>query len=455
MTIPEISRIGLLVVHGVGNQPPGRHCALVGEALKSVDGSDRPNVNAAVEDNIAALRTRYSGGPVPPYPVEVSGVPVRVVEAYWAPLSRLENAPEVDWHRELWGRLWETMCRVWREPQILRDQPKDFAQLSWGQKVLRLAVYTLMLAPVIVLGLSAVVPEMSPGMDDRSRSAVTPVAETITMILGMILGASWWICCAFSAREAWGKFRARQESQGASFGLMSGMLYAMGLAIWVVLRPSVIMMTGYIPLVTFGLLGVGVVLVAWGQTAVAPFRVLNRWLAGRGWERLRHSFNRIGWSSIVLFPKVGLESIKSVGHLLEVMIVHPSIRVRSQALWALGKVYVVTLFLLVFSYVFFFLPLNMVLEGVKWFLGPEWGFAHQDDIFDLEIGFAGLYLILIWLTGGMLDFILDVANYHLADKEDRRRYWHKLDEAANQLAACREIGCVPISVEIGFSRHLT
>lgn len=85
--------VGLMVVHGIGNQRPGMLCTAMANRL--ADGTSANGLTQVDEVKNDTSTSRVFDEPMPMCRISVRGVPVYIVEANWAPLSHPDNPPRM------------------------------------------------------------------------------------------------------------------------------------------------------------------------------------------------------------------------------------------------------------------------------------------------------------------------------------------------------------------------
>jgi len=383
---PPQRRTGLIVVHGIGNQPPGRAAERVAQWLSD---------ESAPEEQGASV------GDVPVRAACVHGEEVAVCEAHWASESHPDNPPRVN---NALGILPELIRSTMGGIRVAA-RPQEDPEGGAGLPELLYFVYLLVLIAV-------------------------PPADLILDFPadGFVIWAWRVLFAGLCVHSVWYVIR-RRYLLGNGKG-MARLGYWVGDLVRIVLRPFL------------SLIAAGSILMLLVMTAIAlPVNVLGMaaaWLfRAVGWPltKVRLGWvarwvHRLGWMVVVMPVNSYLQVLKAFVTLLSIALSDASLRLRVRALLmipAIGAAFW-ALFLLCWW-------LIMVPTAIIFVSREEMIEDPESLILNLVVIalFAGTYFLAVRLFLPVLDLLLDVSNYHLASSSERSTYFGRLDDAVSHL----------------------
>lgn len=399
--------VGLIVLHGIGQQEPGLLCDRVSRHL--ADDSSQVERGAS-----GAVRLTSTGGS-----------PIAVCEANWSAQSSPDNLPVVRVGLDLLRAFVDMLRSVISEPPLVGGSVS-----GRGVQLVNLAVLLLFVSYGVVLGGASVgidackvILETLGGLGRRLEDeelAVVLVLDCILLALWVPLSVAW------SRSESVAALRARP-----------GLLPRLKRIFVVVFAPLAMVLAIELGLFFIGFVTVTTVLslvaasLSW--IVVEIVRGVSRILSLARAGVLSKWLNRLAWVMLVLPVQSFMQACKATTNLIGIVLFdHRGARKAVASAWMPG-VYVLSLVLMLFCEFLLFPFLTLLLPGAP---SPGWG---------PRIEVAGLlmvvYLPLVGLFLPAVDLLLDVSNYHLASQEERVAYQEVIDRALGELAAyqCRSV----------------
>ncbi len=105
------SAVGLLIVHGIGNQPVGELRDAL--AARLADAGVASSRRAVFPADSAGAPARRAAPPLEVNEIRVDGAPVQVHEANWADISHPDNPPQVRDSRDVVTEFYRTVRAAW------------------------------------------------------------------------------------------------------------------------------------------------------------------------------------------------------------------------------------------------------------------------------------------------------------------------------------------------------
>jgi hypothetical protein len=410
---PSIPPIGLLVVHGIGNQQPG---ALSAELANQLADRESPVI---VESPLGAdgkARDDPGCGLPPACRILVAGRTVLIREAHWAPLSDPGNPPQVRLPGDLVREFIDTVVSAWNRWPVAR----------------MLRPMTRRLPSPIGLVLSVMVGILVVGcvlLPAFTQSEAVQMASGVILLLCCIAYTVQTLRChRLTLRRA---SRIRQSTCGPLTVLLAPVQLWL-LAICAAIVGEMLLLLA-IPVIAAAL-------ASWlGWVLVRLFVALGRLLNHPATWVLQRWTHWLGWVLVVLPTHSLLQAVKSTANLVSIALTEKDVRARLATVpWFLG-VYILSALL------FFFCEILSppILFAVVFFSGGVGSVNSSDAAFLLlgSIVIVPVYLLSVRLSLPAIDLLLDVGNYHLGSARDRKLYHERVEKAVWLLrtAGCREI----------------
>ncbi len=399
--------IGLLVVHGIGNQRPGSLAAKVAALLSA----SSPRHNAAGspytsrnKQSPPATTPEQSPGPVP---VKVGKRTVLIHEANWAQISRPDNPPSVEIRSDLQIEFFRTVRSAWKRAWKRFGVAND----RYSHAIRRLKIAWLILVAVLILG------GLTAGSLGADEGFYTEFLGSGAAFVGFVL-------LSFSLFFLSGWMYRRLRTGHPWYQLL-----------WMLFRASLIGVVRFCLLFvgTFVLLCLALPVLATylfnaaGWALAYPFRVVG-WIFEKANLRLFARMTYwIGWVMIAMPILSFVESVKASENLLSVLFLERGIMTRVMALLGLVETLIAFALLMVFCEFF-------IISAVVFFLG-----SPNADVVMLLL--VAVYLLFLRLSLPAIDLVLDIARYHVAASAGRRKYYDRVHEGVSKLesAGCQEI----------------
>ncbi len=399
--------IGLLVVHGIGNQRPGSLAAKVAALLST----SSPRRHAPESPFHARDRNPHAATPPEqssdPVRVKVGTRTVLIHEANWAQISHPDNPPRVEIRSDLQIEFFRTVRSAWRRAWKRFGVAND----RYSHAIRRLKIAWLILMAVLILG------RLIAGSLGADEGFYTDYLGSGGAFVGFVL-------LSFSLFFLSGWVYRRLRTGHPWYQLL-----------WMLFRASLLgiarfclLFVGTYVLLCLALPVLATYLVnAAGWALAFPFRAAG-WIFEKANLRLFARMTYwIGWIMIAMPILSFVESVKAAENLLSVLFLERGIMTRVMAL--LGLVETLIAFTLLMFFCEFF-----IISAIAIFLGSP--------VVDFFMVFAvAVYLVLLRLSLPAIDLVLDIARYHVAASAGRRKYYDRVHEGVSRLesAGCREI----------------
>ena len=404
------SSIGLLIVHGIGNQQAGTLTNVVASSLAGT-AVRRNTLTAFLNRTLRGrLRDKAESECADPQTIEINGVPVLIHEANWAPLSHPDNPPYIRYNTDIQSEFFKTVRAAW---YFARDSFGGSKTLKPDSKRNSMAFWLVVAATFAAIGLTFLL--------------VAPFRLLLFSFLnkygmgtfGLLL--SVWCCYSlFNAIRRWNRERQAGGRPGWNslvLGFCQPMFFFWGAALFLFFSIPVF--------VAYPLNAIGWLLV-W------PFRCASLACAHYRLRSIRRWLHRIGWITIGMPVLSAIQSVKAAGNLFSVLFTEKGRITRMMALLGMFEVYLAAVALMIICEVIL-LPIVM----------PFFVFELDAlNIFLLVFGYL-LYLVLARVSLPVIDLILDVANYGVASCADRQKYYKRMDTG---VATLRSAGCTEIQI---------
>lgn len=405
------SAVGVVLVHGIGNQRPG----MLGHEMMMRLADGGTCAESIFSLPVDSRHTQVNGDileVVPTHRLTVRGTQVQLREANWAPLSHPDNPPRLRLAPYVFRDFVETVSAAWYSSAIAsayrrlnRKASATRATILWGGVALIVTVLFLL-----------------------AYFGQVPTDLTYGVLTGSLLLSGFYLMYRILRYRYLLLRHASRKRRIAALVLWLPIAYVAGFLQLVVLFASAEIL---IFLFFAVLVAVALDYVAYIPTQV--FCALGWVFAKLRMKTTRRWVHRLGWVMIVLPVHTILQAVKATGNLISIFLTEPEARVRLATVrWFLG-VYGWFLITAVFSE-FLLLPLIMFFQG-----GVGEIMANLNAIIVLTV----VYLLILKRSLPAVDLILDISNYHLASVKDRLPYYDAVEKAVTSL---RETGCVEIHI---------
>lgn len=394
--------IGLLVVHGIGQQ--------------SRDDLGRV-MSARLADSVSVQVEAT-------HRITVQGVPVHVAEAYWADISDPDNVPELRVGSGVLPEFFDTVSVAWYSIlSRFSSQQINFAHAK------RDLILVGLLGLFAMLGIVFLVHSYPQAMLIKWS---TEAQRYLIPLLGFLMIYKTYQYARDQMRTRLLDVPDGQPLRRALLSLLwFPLLLLIGYARFLTL---LMLMTVTAELLLFQLLACLLVLLI-NYLLVFPVLLIqdvSELLMRMQWLRLRCWLHRITWVMIVLPMHSLLQGVKSLGNLFSILFTCRTLSVRLIALAGLFGVY------LGFIVLMFFTEL-LIIPGIIPFV-PDYeaeaiSVVSQHPIVSLLVlvMWIGFYLVYIKFLLPTIDLVLDVGNYHLANEKERSSYFHSIEEGVANL----------------------
>jgi hypothetical protein len=402
--------IGIILVHGIGNQAPGQQAAQMMVRLCDDEACCKPHVHTTARSR-DAIRDQASAGEALTYRFNVRGEPVQLLEANWAPLSHPDNPPCVLDARYILPEFLETVSSAWVASPIARlarrltrRQTPTEAMLIWG--TLAILITTLFLLSVWRVFFPSVWRNDAP-----------------VFLFGIVWLSFVYYLTYLRVRRRWlvlrHTTRARRIANCAIYSLFAWLP--------VTLQPIFFMVSAEILL--FMAIPV-VVAVAVNKISFRVARLfvgLGRRTAACRMGGVTRWVHRLGWVLVVLPVHTLLQATKASGNLMSILFGEKQMKVKAiAACWLVG-VYPGFLAVLLFS--------ELLIVPAIWPFMSSYQDGRWTKAAILFVLFFPVYLLLLKVLLTPIDLLLDVGNYHIASMNDRGPYHQRIDQAVQALCA--------------------
>jgi hypothetical protein len=414
------SDVGLLIVHGIGNQKSGSLARIVCDAL-----GGGPTRTTSSGSNVAVAAVDPDNADV--HRMKIGERTVYVCEAHWADLSSPDNTPELRIAGYLPRDFLQTVAHAWQAFALRTFFP--------GKEVKPLSIRGfLAIAVVIALAGAALVATFrtQPGSE---------MSDWLAFAIGVSLAAFLVTSVIRYTRKSLATVRVRLQSrpaivQSAVVVLCLPFVILIGYILFFVLLFATIFS---IELLVF--LAVLVALTAAvnqvGLMLALILQDISTGLDVRRFDRIRRWINRLSWA-VLVFPLQSLtQTSKAWIRLVSVVFARHAPTTRWAAGLMIPAIYFAALLLLLVSAIVVALvtsPFNVLI------LPGDVGVVAR-----LVFAIVSLALVLgvVRMLLPVLDLLLDISNYHLATSSERDVYFARLQLGLERL---KRIGCREIHV---------
>ena len=390
--------VGLIVVHGIGNQKPG---TVVGNLAPLLMPEGR--VQEGPKESPTLLEAEHAGRRL------------LLHEANWSGLSNPDNEPVLRDARGLVPELYRSIGVAL--PRLVRpwisDAKNGLAELVW------------VLANLLLLA-GAYIPEDPPPPAEpwafAGLSGDLLLALWLVLVLALVTHAFWLHTKVGTLESMARTWISRPMVWGVRF-LLSVLRVVVSIPLLFFVLPLCVQV-----LLIYPLYFVGAALVLAARTVSRSFRAL-----GLGW--LAVWVNRVSWAVLVFPIQNSLQSFKTSCNLVSIVLADRSLWVRLRALFWIPLV-------VAHAYLFLIISVTLVIAPVATI-----PLALEEPVQDLweTLGAVLVYYVICFavlrLSLPVLDFLLDVVNYHLAPDARRTEYHEPIQRAHDSLRArgCREV----------------
>ncbi len=410
--------IGIVLVHGIGNQTLGRHVHELITRLsdeKACTGPNRQNL----EPRRGATNDVTSVDGAPTYCFNVHGVRVKLREAYWARLSDLDNPPRLQLATYVLSEFIDTISSVWASSPIawlarrlFRGRTLLDATIFWG--TLALAIIAAFLLAVFA--------------QEKSDFAGGLIAIAILLFVTHYAYRS--------TRYRWLVLRHATHARRVAYCMFYGLIacfLALLQAFLLIFGAEIVLFLVAVPII------VAIALELLAFPFAQLFGELGKLAAMCRIDWLKRWLHRLGWIMIVLPVHTVLQATKASGNLFSIILVEKNIKVKAIAIFWLIGVYFGAYVLVIVSILMISL---VIISGVLPFLPSTFG----DETITLPV--SAVYLLTLKVSLPALDLLLDIGNYHIASVKDRRSYHQVVEQAVQSLrdAECKEIHIIAHSL---------
>lgn len=402
--------VGLILVHGIGNQPPGALAREMAARLRDTEAGQKsaPTSSSEIRDEKA---NKISAPTLLMQQIAVGGVPVCVCEAHWAALSHPDNPPEIRLAPYLLQDLLDTVSSAWHSSHfnsLLRRVTRRGTAKQW--------LFVWGAAAILITLLFAAVYRERPKVEFRLLLLSAP----LTLLFFIFL----WHFMARILRYR--RARLRHASR---------MRQAGELLLWLPLAYGLTAVHFYLPLISAEVLlfffGVLLLALSLNYVALIPVvfsRKLGQLLGRTRLDAVRRWIHRFAWIMLILPVQSFMQATKASGNLFSLVFTDRRGTIKSTAVAGFLGVFAFFLMLMVFCELLIVPPLLGVLPDSE----------------------AVLYIVLVPVCMTMwkasliaIDLLLDISNYHLAARSDRHAYFQVIEQAVGSL---QKVGCSEVHV---------
>lgn len=417
--------VGLLIVHGIGNQP----VSALRDALAArlADTGVPPSRRAVCAAESAGAPGRQATPALEVQEVRVGGAPVLEYEANWADVSHPDNPPKVRDSSDVVTEFYRTVRAAWQSASYISPDDTATGAAAEPKPMLVWLGIAAIFNALLILGWR---------LDWSAATLLSELNESPLVLAGIGLGIMGF--SVYSLVQAIRKWNSRKLEVEPRYRM------------WVLVQLPVVILWGfYRPF--FFLLGAEMLLFfSLAVFTAYPVNLLG-WLLAHPFRGAGHVFSRFGLHSpakwihrlgcvmVVLPAQSYLQAVKATGNLFSILFSEKGVAVRLNAfLWFLW-VYLGFLVLLVVSEILVLTPLALFLLDAE---GGGGRFHVSTELIVVSfVVLLPLYFLLLKVLLPAIDLVLDVSNYHLASAAEREEYFVRLDRGASALAqgGCKEI----------------
>jgi hypothetical protein len=429
-------QIGLLIVHGIGRQKPGQLTQVIAQQLlEEPCFHNEPNDEESEELPKGERCTRK---------VAVDGANVIVREANWSELSDPDNPLEVRLVPYVitgYLRTLATALGWWRLKELL-------SKVKSQKRLRRKFFFRTLMACVLFVGALLITWNIR-NFDtpiDKTTSVLTLVMDIAlaifgaTFMVGLILYPPYYAVFSMKKKLHWIDARAVL--------IRCILATCLWVAMWFigVLRVILGLIYGlYLPLFLLVIIVfAGLNYVAWGAAFIINFIARAVEMVHLNW--ISRWVLRTGWICLVMPVYAFMQTAKATANLISVGMSGASWKSKYAALASIPGIFLAFVALLLLSEVLIISAISpvYVVSAIADAAGddPELTLGFGEKIF-VSTFFLAIFLIVAKLLLGVIDLILDVANYHLASRHERGEIQRVLEEGVNDLVAA---GCQQIHI---------
>ncbi len=401
------SSIGVVLVHGIGNQRPGmlaRQMAMRladgGTHVESISHIPMPSRRKEIAGDIAEDNATYR--------ITVCGASVQLREAHWAALSHPDNVPQLRLAPYIFRDLVDTVSAAWYLSATASAVRQLSRRASAARSMIVSGSFALVLSALLLLTVF-----------------VLDEADLAFGVLGLSLGLVGFYSTYRILRHKYLILRhASRKQRVARLALWFPLAYLAG-----ILQILLLLISAEVLLFFFVLVLAALVL---DYLAYIPVRILAELgsvLAKLRMKVISRWVHRLGWVMVILPVHTFLQAVKAAGNLVSIALTEKEMRPRAATVpWFVG-VYVAFLLQVLFSEFLIVFPLTLIL------LDSE-GETSVTSVFYVVLAiFLLVYLVILKALLPTIDLILDIGNYHLASAKDRLAYYRPIEEAVTSLRA--------------------
>lgn len=409
------SSVGLILVHGIGNQRPD---VLASEMAVRLDDSgssgESPSTSSISSSHKRDKQLEDDTQDTPIHEIFVHGLPIMLLEANWAKLSYPDNPPEVRLAHDVIRDVLDTVSRAFLSSAIAsavrrftRRKPLIRSFIMWGSLPL---ILTLSLLWVFLFSGEPKI-QQSPWVLGAFGAFMLPwsLVFVVNFMRRKVKYRNYRLRHAARIRRV-----VEPPIWFVIYCLLSFFQFPLFLMVaelllfFAAVAALVVAFDYLMAIFALAFRGIG-----WGLNSLG-LQVLGRWTY------------RLGWVLVVLPVHTVVQATKATGNLISIVFTERGAMARLTALLGIPGVF---LGFLLLAGVCELLLLPVILLCL-----------------DPGIGMGWLVMMPIYLVGlkGLLpaiDLIIDIGNYHLAPQDKRRSYYQRLERAAASLlqSGCKEI----------------
>ncbi len=419
-----VSAVGLLLVHGIGNQAPGVLSREIAGRIRDSGRGQEPIPSPSPSNGSPESSEAAASLPVP-HRIMVGAVPVFVAEAHWAPLSHPDNPPHIRTAPYLLRDYLDTVSSAWHASYLasgLRHIARRYSAKRW------FSVWGTM--ALLITGLFLLAYFVDTGEATHGDQLVS--------LLGVLM-APWFFTFVFYSMRRILRFRSLKLRRAAQARRMAELFVWSLIAYFLAVGQFFLLFLSGQALLYFlaavvAALGLNYVL----ALPVLLFRKLGKLFGQMRWDAARAWLHRFVWVMLVLPAHSFAQVTKASGNLFSILLMDRRWPARWSALVSLFGVYVGFLVLMVICELLIIPPLTPVLLPL---LGRTGDF--DPDLLWGYVVLIPLYAVLVKTSLAGIDLLLDISNYHLASRAERLVYFRPIEQAVESL---RRSGCGEVHV---------
>ena len=408
--------IGVVIVHGIGNQRSGVLGRSMADRLEHSSGHP-DNVANFPRDPVQNENREETTATTPIVRITIGDAPVLVREAHWASLSHPDNPPQVRLAPYLLLDLVDTVSRAW----YASAPATAIRRLSGGvTPALSLIGGGIFTTVFIALAFAAA---LAADQSDTGYSVYLVAAGIMFALLLPILFYQMYR----SLRNRYLRTRhAGKLKRVVNVVLWVPIAFVVG---WI--QVVLVLLSAELPVFLFLVMLVAVALDFIVYPLTRAFTGTGRIMGQLRLKGVQRWIHRLGWVTVVMPVHSLLQSVKATGTLVSVLFTERDLVPRSATVLWFVAVYVGFIVLLVFSELLIIPPILPLFESEMT--------VGEGAVVSLAL--LPVYLGIVKVSLPIIDLILDIGNYHLARAEVRGEYFERIEESMRSLvdAGCREI----------------